>query len=571
MSVGMRSIACVTDTPRAEGASIWAPPGHEEVPAGEGVGFDAPPSAWQPENPARTALWRTQAWFATTRGGRLISTWAAPTAITALAAVMRMIHLGFPQRLMFDETYYVKAAYSMLRFGYERQWPDEDSTNDLFAAGDLDIMLDQPEYVVHPPGGKWMIALGMRLFGPENAFSWRFSSALAGTLSVLLVILIARRLFSSQVLACTAGLLLTMDGQHITHSRIGLLDIFLMFWALVAFWLVLLDRDQMRRRLEVRLKRVGQYSATGAPLKPSLTWGPRLGMRWYLLAAGVSLGLATGVKWSGVYFLAAFGVLVAAWDMADRRAAGIRYWWQAGALFDGVKAFILMVPVAALTYLATWAGWFMSSDAYNRHVAQTEGYTGPLPNALQSLWRYHQQAWDFHTHLTTTHDYQENALSWLIQFRPTSVYWGVEPTCGAEQCAQAMTILGNPVIWWFGVIGLGIVLCGAIFWADRRAWAILAGYAGGYLPWFAYLERTVFTFYTIAFTPFVILAVTYGLGVIIGPRRASNTWRRGGVIIAGAIVVAAIVVTAFFWPIWTAESIPYGYWRAHMWLGSHWI
>jgi dolichyl-phosphate-mannose--protein O-mannosyl transferase len=433
-------------------------------------------------------------------------------------------------------------------------------------------MLDQPDYVVHPPVGKWMIALGLWLFGPESAFSWRFTSALVGTISVFVVILVAKRLFGSVPLALVTGLLMTVDGQHIVHSRLGLLDVFLMFWALIAFWLILLDRDQMRRRLESRLKRVRRYTATGAPIYPSRQWGPQLGMRWYLLGAGVCLGLATGVKWSGAYFLAAFGVLVAVWDMADRRAAGIRSWWQAGALLDGVKAFCLMVPVAVVTYVASWVGWFASTDGYNRHLAETEGYTGPLPNALQSLWRYHQQAFEFHTGLTTEHKYQENALTWLAQIRPPSIHWESDPTCEGDACpVAAITALGNPIIWWLGIIGLAMVLYGAVFWADRRAWAILAGYAGGYLPWFAYLGRTVFTFYTIAFTPFVVLAFVYGMGVIIGPPTATPTRKRRGLIIAGTAVVLALAAAAYFWPIWTGETITYGYWRSHMWLGSHWI
>ncbi|MDR0433153.1 MAG: phospholipid carrier-dependent glycosyltransferase [Bifidobacteriaceae bacterium] len=519
---------------------------------------------------------RSQVWLATTRPGRLVSRWGAPLAITALAAAMRLVHLGFPGKLVFDETYYVKGGYSLLRFGYERKWPDDEDTevndaNVSFEAGDVDVMLDDPEYVVHPPVGKWMIALGMQLFGADNPFGWRFSSALFGTISVLILILVGRRLFGSQTLGCVAGLLMAVDGQHLVHSRTGLLDPFLMFWALLAFWLILLDRDQMRKRLESRMRQVRSYSPTGAPLYPDKKWGPRLGMRWYLLGAGVALGLATGVKWSGLYFLAAFGILVVAWDMADRRAAGIRYWFAAGALLDGVKAFCLTVPVAAVTYLIGWTGWFASADAYNRHLAEAENYTGPLPNALQSLLRYHQQALDFHTGLTSSHPYQESALSWLIQLRPTSFYWGTDPTCGTDSCAQAITALGNPVIWWLGLGGLGIVLYGAIFWADRRAWAILAGYAGGYLPWFAYLGRTVFTFYTVAFVPFVVLALTYALGCAIGPPVASRARRRTGVIIAGTVVVLAIALAAFFWPIWTGESVDRDYWHAHMWLGTKWI
>jgi dolichyl-phosphate-mannose--protein O-mannosyl transferase len=521
-------------------------------------------------------LLRWQLWLATTRAGHAVSRWGAPTAITLLAAAMRFIHLDYPHKLVFDETYYVKGGYSLIRFGYERKWPDDPDTDENeanidFEAGDVDIMLDEPEYVVHPPLGKWMIGLGMQLFGADSSFGWRFSSALVGTISVFLIILVGRRLLGSTMLGCVAGLLLAVDGQHIVHSRTGLLDPFIMFWALVAFWLVLMDRDQMRTRLTDRLKQVRYYSATGAPEYGSRDWGPGLGMRWYLLGAGVALGLATGVKWSGLYFLAAFGILVVVWDMADRRAAGIRRWWAAGILRDGTKAFVLMVPVAVVTYLACWVGWFASDDAYNRHLAETENYSGPLPDALWSLIKYHRQALDFHTGLTTEHPYEENALSWLIQLRPTSFYWSTDPTCGTEDCAQAITALGNPAIWWIGIIGLGVVLYGAVFWADRRAWAILAGYAGGYLPWFGYLGRTVFTFYTVAFVPFVVLALTYLIGFLIGPLKASSTRRTVGVIIGGLIVVVAVVLGAYFWPIWTGESIDRSFWSDHMWLGGQWI
>jgi dolichyl-phosphate-mannose--protein O-mannosyl transferase len=162
-------------------------------------------------------------------------------------------------------------------------------------------------------------------------------------------------------------------------------------------------------------------------------------------------------------------------------------------------------------------------------------------------------------------------LSWLIQLRPTSFYWSTDPTCGTADCAQAITALGNPVIWWVGIAGLAAVAFGAIFWADRRAWAILAGYAGGYLPWFAFLGRTVFTFYTVAFVPFVVLALTYGIGTLIGPDTASTRRRNRGILIGGAVVVLAVAVAAFFWPVWTGESIARTYWHAHMWLGSSWI
>ena len=124
------------------------------------------------------------------------------------------------------------------------------------------MLLASPEYVVHPPVGKWMIAGGMWLFGPDNPLGWRFSAALAGTVSIALVALIAQKLFGSLILGAAAGLLLAVDGHHLVMSRTSLLDIFLMFWILAAFGALLMDRDDGRRRLAVRLARLAAASPT---------------------------------------------------------------------------------------------------------------------------------------------------------------------------------------------------------------------------------------------------------------------------------------------------------------------
>ena len=60
--------------------------------------------------------------------------------------------------------------------------------------------------------------------------------------------------------------------------------------------------------------------------------------------------------------------------------------------------------------------------------------------------------------------------------------------------------------------------CVGWWWLVRRDWragAIAAGLVGGYLPWFLYQDRTIYTFYAIAFEPWVVLAVTFlvALGV----------------------------------------------------------
>jgi dolichyl-phosphate-mannose-protein mannosyltransferase len=487
-----------------------------------------------------------------------------------LGGVLRFVRLGEPGTLVFDETYYVKDAYSMLQSGYERAWPED--ANDSFNAGNPDVLLDSPNYVVHPPVGKWMIAFGMLLFGSDNAFGWRFSAALVGTLSVLVLALVAQRMFGSALLGGAAGLLLAVDGHHLVESRTSLLDIFLSFWLLLAFAALLLDRDDGRRRLARRFASLAGQRDDGVPAPRQLAYGPFLGLRPWRVAAGICLGLALGTKWSAIPFIAAFGLLTVAWDMSARRIAGVHHWVLGGALKDGLLAFVSLVPVALLTYLATWTGWFRSTDAYDRTWAATnpaDGW-GWVPDGLRSLAEYHRSAYTFHQGLGSDHPYEASAWSWLVVGRPTSFFYETPGGCGADSCSQAVTVLGNPLIWWSAALSLVVLL---FFWIGRRDWraaAVLTGVAAGYLPWFLYPERTTFYFYAVAFEPYLVLALVYCLGLVLGGPGADAARRRRGIVLVGVFLAAAVALSAYFLPIWTAEIIPYDQWRSRMWLPS-WI
>jgi dolichyl-phosphate-mannose-protein mannosyltransferase len=494
--------------------------------------------------------------------------WAAVFAVTFVAGLLRFWRLDQPHRLVFDETYYVKQGVSYLRKGYELRWNGNAtaSVDAKFRSGDTNVFLDEPDFVVHPPIGKWMIAAGEWIFGPASSWGWRFSAALCGTLSILMVVLITRRLLRSTLLGVVAGLLLAVDGHHFVLSRTGLLDIFLMFWALAAFGCLLLDRDDGRRRL-------ADAVARGAPLTG---FGPGLGFRWWRLAAAVCLGLACGTKWSGLYFVAVFGLMTVLWDVGARRAVGVQRWFLGGVLRDGGPAAAVMLPVTLAVYLASWTGWLLSSDGYDRAWAVDNPGQGPqwLPEALRSLWHYHQQMYHFHVTLESSHPYMANPWSWLVMGRPTAFdYVGPkrgELGCTVDQCSQAITALGNPVLWWGGTVAVVVLL---FQWALRRDWragAILSGLVAGFLPWFFFQDRTIYNFYAVAFVPWVAMGLTYLLGLLLGRPEAEPDRRKWGAVVAGAVVLAAVLAFWFFLPILSAQVIPQSEWSDRMWLTS-WI
>ena len=492
--------------------------------------------------------------------------WVAPLLVGAVAGVLRFFRLGEPHQLIFDETYYVKQAYSYLQTGYELRWPED--ADESFTAGTPDVFGDEADFPVHPPVAKWMIAVGIRLLGVDSSVGWRFAAALVGTLMVVMLARIARRLLGSTLLGVTAGLLLAVDGHHLVHSRTSLLDIFLAFWVLAAFGALLADRDRTRTRLA---RAVAARRQAGIPVP---AWGPWTGVRPWRLVAAVCLGLAVGTKWSGLFFVPVFGLMTVLWDMAARRAAGVRTSRLGGLVTQGVPAALTLLPVGLIVYGTSWAGWFVSDSAHLRQWGRDHPSDSVVPDALRSLWKYHQDMYGFHRGLESPHPYEANPWSWLVQGRPTSFFYEGfergEMGCAVASCSKAITSAGNPVVWWGGTIAVAVLLFSWLLGRDWRAGAVLAGLAGGYLPWFAYSERTIYAFYSVTFVPFVVLGLTYTLGLVLGPRKAPPTRRMLGALVAGAVVVAAVVALAWYWPVWTAEVIPYSQWRERMLLPS-WI
>lgn len=508
--------------------------------------------------------------------------WLGPLLVMILAAGTRLWNLGQPHSLVFDETFYVKDAWSLWNNGFESTWPANADTQ--FNAGITDMFTDTGSFVVHPQLGKWIIGAGMALFGPDNAFGWRIGVAIAGILLVGLIMLVAHRLFGSIALATIAGLLLAIDGQAIVLSRVSILDNFIALFTLLAFWLITLDRVNSRARLMAWVD-----ARRTAGKNPS--WGPTMWARPYLWLSAFAFGLAISIKWSGLYFLAAFAVYVVVMDALDRRRAGLKFWFSASVLKQAPATFLIMVPMAALTYLVSWTGWIMTTGGYDRNLVTDNpglrwtGFWDWVPDWFQSLWAYHATAYNFHVGLTTPHSYQANPLTWLVMWRPTSMYYVGsklgENGCQFDTCSSAITALANPLIWWASAAALFYLVYRLIRFREWQVGLILMGMVAGYLPWLMYLNRTVFQFYGIVYEPYMILALTFVFGlwmtIIKTPSKDAlldehdlRYRRRAGVTWVTIFLVVAVLLSAFFYPLWTGMQVPYWFWQAHMWLPS-WI
>ncbi|MEV0968902.1 dolichyl-phosphate-mannose--protein mannosyltransferase [Microtetraspora glauca] len=494
--------------------------------------------------------------------------WLGPLIVAAFGAFLRFYRLGTPHAVVFDETYYAKDAYALIKNGVDMQFVE--NADKLMLAGNTDIFKkcgqasECASYVVHPPLGKWLIGAGEAIFG-LNPFGWRFAAALIGALSIFILARLARRMTRSTLLGCLAGFLLSLDALHFVLSRTALLDIFLMFWVLAGFACLVVDRDRTRQKL-----------AEWRESASSLDVGPRLGWRPWRLAAGLCLGAGLATKWTTLFFIVAFAIMTLMWDAGARRAVGLRRPYSETFRLELPLATAWMALVPIIVYVSSFAGWFATDKGHGRNWAQATS-SGPFYfvfDSLRSWVGYQHDVLSFHTGLETPHNYQSEPWSWPLLLRPVAFFYESPKGCGADSCSWAVLGTGTPVIWFAGLAAMIGMIAWYVATRDWRAGAILLTYAAGWLPWFYYAitdNRTMFLFYALPMLPFMIIAIVLACGLIIGPADAPQRRRAAGA--AGVGLFALLVLANFAWlyPVIAAEVIPYQDWYDRMLFRKGWI
>ena len=296
-----------------------------------------------------------------------------------------------------------------------------------------------------------------------DPFGWRVAAAVVGSLMVLVMCRLARRMTGSTALGLVAGLLLSLDGLQFVLSRLALLDIFLAFFILCAVSCLVADRDwyraKMARLVPEQVDRPGVVRPGAAAAVPALAAGQR-----HLLGAGdrhqVDGDLpAGGVRRHGLAVERRRAAVVrrALGDAAldrHRRRPGVRPPRRhrrdrlhrdldrlAGARRTSTRSRCRRrsTPSSSRSGPARWTTtarpqennldnsgkrWPTASEPDAHGV-------GEVVQSLRSLYYYHRDVYTFHTHFLncSTHTYASKPSGWLLLNRPVGVAadTGIEP------------------------------------------------------------------------------------------------------------------------------------------------
>lgn len=197
---------------------------------------------------------------------------------------------------------------------------------------------------LHPPLAKLFQAGSILILG-DSSFAWRLPGVLFGAALGALLYLLGKNVFKSPRIGVLALLFWTFDGLSLTMSRITMNDVFLAFWALLAFYLFF----------------------AGRPL-------------WQ---AGIGLGLALATKWSGIYALGLIGFL---WFR--REWSGVLRW---NKLAEAILSFAI-IPL--FLYLASYGQFFLQGHTWGQFQELHRQIWWYQTN-LKASHPYSSQAWDW--------------------------------------------------------------------------------------------------------------------------------------------------------------------------------
>jgi dolichyl-phosphate-mannose--protein O-mannosyl transferase len=482
------------------------------------------------------------------------------------AAALRFWGLSRFNSLVFDEVYFANNGYNYLH--------------------------NIPFFDIHPPLGKLILALGIKLaeYLPFDntivtttehwtlpTWHYRWLNAFVGSFIPLVAAGLVQTLTRRRGYGWITGTLVAFDGLLLVESRYALLNIYLVIFGLLGhliFFKTLLDSP-----------------AHPAPWKRSLGF----------ILSGLFLGATVCVKWNGSGFLL---VIYALWflGMAFYLVRLSRHSLQKTVLFPRFlhrisrlipngyqnnenssqhilfRRIILLRPyhmflyfgvIPAVLYRLQWIPHLMISPEFN-------------------FWEVHRQIWQYNINLGAgqkVHPYCSTWNTWPWLLRPIAYFFKeVKTPEDANQFGLSATNLpriydvhatGNALLWWGST--LAVIVLVIILGTPLRTWLqerlllppaeqdvliyLLVAYGANWLPW-SRVTRCLYLYHYMPASLFSFFALGWCIHRCI--RSSHRVWQG-----LGWGIFAVVGLGFFYWlPIFIGSSLSPDDFHQRMWLQS---
>lgn len=342
---------------------------------------------------------------------------------------------------------------------------------------------------LHPPLVKLIQAGSIKLLG-DNPLGWRLPSVFFGTAIIPATFALGFILFGP-ITAIFASTVIAFENLNFVMSRIAMNDVFLTFFVICAF--ILLSLYLKTRKTK------------------------------HLIFTALFLGLAVGSKWTGAYAFILILIVILI-DQIKNKKVGTNL--------------LLIILIPPLMYIASYGQFWIQGHT-----------TGDFINLHKQIWWYQNRHDLEHSYGTTPLYCVPNGLEkqrtwcpWALDIR--GVYFSYEEY--GEELAGYIYALGNPAVFWVGIIAISYVIGKYVDEKNKRLLLILSVYFLFWVPWI-FSPRIMFLYHYLPAIPFLAIAVGVTLGDIF-----TSKLRYLSVL----IVLIFIAVFFHFYPISSGWPIP---------------
>jgi dolichyl-phosphate-mannose-protein mannosyltransferase len=418
---------------------------------------------------------------------------------------------SFLNSTYFDEVYHGRTAYEFVK--------------------------KMPVYeVTHPPLGKDLLAIGIRLFG-MNPFGMRVAHALMGLCFILALFFLGREVLVTRFGAYITMLLGFLDFMPLVQSRYSTIDT----TSVLGITLMLIMAFKYLRCQEERPSR-----------------GLALG---WLAGTILCFVLAISVKWTAAYgFAGVFACICLAklrQYFVGRRVATPEKGRHSLGSFLGRNflpsfgwGLLILAVAGAVIYYGSYAPFLTA-----RGVPFWSG------QGVQEVLKNQVDMYNYHHNLTATHPYSSWWWGWPFDFKPLWLYYDdkyVPPGYWAT-----IVTLGNPLIWWAGMLAF-LALCYRL--AGWRRFSIihyaLILTASLYLPW-VLVSRITYIYHFYPVLPLFLVLLAFML---------EPFWRmKRGRVIVYVVLGGALALLVLFFPALTGIAAPKHYIEWLRWFPKDWM
>lgn len=402
---------------------------------------------------------------------------------------------NFKNSTYFDEIYHARTAYEFLEGDNVYEW-------------------------THPPLGKAIISIGIKLFG-MNPFGWRIMGTLLGIMMVPVIYIFAKKLFGEIHLSFFATVLFTFDFMHFTQTRIATIDVYITFFIMLMYMFML---SYLREDFYGDIKKL---------LVP-------LGL------SGLSFGLGIASKWTGAYAGAGLAVIFFANLLSHYRE--YKKGSPKAVIFpERVKTLVLFcigafVVIPVIIYMLSYIP-FLRTDGVG----------------IKGIWDNQINMYNYHSTLKSEHRFSSPWYQWPIIYRPVWYYSGVI----SETMRGGISAMGNPLVWWAGIPAFFYTAYLAIKSKDKTAIFLSISYLAQLLPW-VLVSRVTFIYHYFPSVPFVVLMLAFSADKLLGNGKKAKT-------AMALYLVGTVVLFVMFYPVLSGYPVSMEYVKTFLKWSNEWV